>query len=73
MTDHDEMSTTVTERRRAPDLLNLVVGILTLAMALAAFTGVVPDLSGVDPRWVFAAGTGLVGVLLLAGTLRRRR
>jgi hypothetical protein len=69
----DESTTLVETPRRTPDVLNLVVGILTLGMALAAFVGKVPDLSGVDPRWVLAGGAALVGVLLLVGSLRKRR
>lgn len=60
-------------RRRGPDLLALVVGLLTLAMAVAAFVGQVPDLSGFDPRLLFAGGAALVGLVLLVGSLRGRR
>lgn len=54
--------------RRRPDLLTLVVGVLALAMSVAAFVGWVPDLSGFDPRWVLAGGAAVVGALLLRRT-----
>ena len=59
--------------RRRPDALMLVVAALTLAMAVAAFVGVMPDLSGFDPRWVLAAGAAVIGALLLASGVRNRR
>lgn len=59
--------------RRRPDAVLLVVGLLTLAMAVAAFVGTVPDLSGLDARWPAAAGAALVGVLLLVSSLRGRQ
>lgn len=60
-------------RRRAPDLVTLVVGLLALGMAGAAFVGRLPVLPGFDPRWLLAGGAALLGILLLAGSLRRRR
>jgi hypothetical protein len=59
-------------RRRGPDPLALVVGLATLAMAVFAFVGELPDLSGVDPRWVLAGGAALVGLALLVSSLRGR-
>ena len=58
---------------RRPDALMLVIAALTLAMAVAAFVGVVPDLSGFDPRWVLAAGAAVIGALLLTSGVRNRR
>lgn len=58
-------------RRRGPDPLALVVGLATLAMAVFAFTGELPDLGFVDPRWLLAGGAAVVGLLLLVGNLRR--
>jgi hypothetical protein len=58
-----------TRRRRGPDPVALVVGLATLAMAVIAFTGRLPD---VDPRWLLAGGAAVVGLLLLIGSLRRR-
>ena len=57
--------------RRGPDPLALVVGLATLAMAVFAFTGELPDLGFVDPRWLLASGAAVVGLLLLVGNLRR--
>ena len=59
-------------RRRGPDPIALVVGVLTLGMAVAAFTGQLPVLPHFDPRWLLAAATAIVGVLLLLGSTRRR-
>lgn len=59
-------------RRRGPDPLALVVGLATLAMAVFAFVGELPDLSGFDPRWLLAGGAVAVGLVLLVGNLRNR-
>jgi hypothetical protein len=59
-------------RRTGPDPLALLVGVATLAMAVFAFVGELPDLSGVDPRWLLAGGAALVGLVLLVGSLRGR-
>jgi hypothetical protein len=65
-------STERAARRRGPDPLTLFVGLATLAMAVFAFVGEVPDLSGFDPRWLLAGGAALVGLMLLVGSLRGR-
>jgi hypothetical protein len=59
-------------RRRGPDPLTLLVGLATLAMAVFAFVGDLPDLSGFDPRWLLAGGAAVVGLVLLVGNLRSR-
>jgi hypothetical protein len=59
-------------RRRGPDPLALLVGLATLAMAVFAFVGDLPDLSGFDPRWLLAGGAAVVGLMLLVGNLRSR-
>lgn len=59
-------------RRRGPDALTLLVGLATLAMAVFAFVGELPDLSFVDPRWLLAGGAATVGLFLLVGNLRGR-
>ena len=59
-------------RRRGPDLLTLLVGLATLAMAVFAFVGYLPDLSGFDPLWLLAGGAAVVGLVLLVGSLRSR-
>ena len=73
MAEQDRNETTGITRRRGPDLLTLLVGVLTLGMAVSAFAGQVPDLSGFDPRWLLAGGAALIGLLLLVGSLRGRR
>jgi len=70
----DGTTTTETARsRRGPDPVSLLVGLLTLGMALAALVGELPDLSGFDPRWLLAGGAAVVGLMLLVGSLRGRR
>ncbi len=68
-----EDPTTMVRSRRRPDPVALLVGLLALGMAVAAFVGQLPDLSGLDPRWLLAGGAAAVGVLLLVGSLRERR
>lgn len=65
-------TTEVNRVRRGPDPVALLVGLLSLGMAVAAFTGTVPGLSGFDPRWLLAGAAALIGLLILAGTLRNR-
>ena len=67
----EQEQTEVVRRRRGPDPLALVVGVLTLGMAVAAFTGQLPVIN-FDPRWLLAAAAAVVGALLLLGSLRRR-
>jgi hypothetical protein len=75
--EHDEYGTdeapTTNVARRRPDPVALVVGLLSIAMAVFAFVGQVPDLSGLDPRWLLAGGAAAVGLMLLVGSLRGRR
>ena len=59
-------------RRRGPDPLALTVGLATLVMAVFAFVGELPDLSGFDARWLLAGGAVAVGLVLLVGNLRNR-
>jgi hypothetical protein len=59
--------------KRGFDPLTLVVGLLTLGMAASAFVGEVPSFAGFDARWLLAAGAAAIGLLLLVGSLRRRR
>jgi hypothetical protein len=63
---------TATTSRR-PDPVALLVGLLTLGMAVAAFVGQVPDLSWLDARWLLAGAAAAVGALLLVTSLRNRR
>ncbi len=60
-------------RRRGPDVIMLLVGLMALGMSVSAFVGKVPDFSGFDPRWLLAGGAAVVGVLLLVGSLKGRR
>jgi len=69
--EQDQTVTTEVARRRRPDPVALVVGLLTLAMAVAAFTGQLPMIN-FDPRWLLAGAAAVVGTLLLLGSLRRR-
>jgi len=74
VTDMDATTTTKPARSlRGPDPISLLVGLLTLGMALAALVGELPDLSGFDPRWLLAGGAAFVGLMLLVGSLRGRR
>jgi hypothetical protein len=59
-------------RRRGPDVVTLLIGLLALGMSAAAFVGEVPSLAGLDLRWLLAAGAAVVGLLLLVGSLRGR-
>jgi hypothetical protein len=59
--------------RRGPDVITLLVGVLALGMSVSAFVGELPWLPGFDPRWLLAAGAALLGVMLLASSLRRSR
>lgn len=70
--EFDENAPNAVARRRGPDPVALVVGLLTLGMAVSAFTGQLPLLPHFDPRWVLAGAAALVGVLLLLGSMRRR-
>jgi hypothetical protein len=63
---------TQVERRRGPDVVTLLIGLLALGMSAAAFVGDVPSLAGLDLRWLLAAGAAGVGLLLLVGSLRGR-
>ncbi|GAA1877288.1 hypothetical protein GCM10009836_68370 [Pseudonocardia ailaonensis] len=58
--------------RRMPDLLCLIVGLVSLGIAGSGFLGHTPDLSGFDLRWVLAGGAVLLGVVLLAASVRKR-
>ena len=59
-------------RRRGPDLLTLIIGLATLAMAVFAFTGELPGGIGLDPRWLLAGGAAVIGLALLVGSIRGR-
>lgn len=60
-------------RRRFPDPVNLVAGLLTLLAASYALTDGHWILSGVDPRWAIAGIALVVGLMLLGASLRPSR
>lgn len=72
MADHDETCGRAV-RRRGPDAVALFIGLLTLGMATAAFTGQLPNLAGFNPLWLLAGGAAVLGLLLLVGSLGRRK
>jgi hypothetical protein len=69
----DRDHTNEVTRRRGPDVVMLLVGLLALGMAVSAFVGQVPSLAGFDPRWLLAGGAAVIGLLLLVGSLKGRR
>ncbi|HEY4007562.1 MAG TPA: hypothetical protein VGM60_20605 [Pseudonocardia sp.] len=56
--------------RSAPELFTLLVGLLSLAVAVLALVGWMPPVPVFDPRWLFAGGAGVVGLLLLMASVR---
>lgn len=61
------------EERRGFDPLALIFGVGALLVSGTALTNDTGLLPGVDPRWLLAGGAVLVGMLMLAGALRRPR
>lgn len=59
-------------RRRGPDALALVVGVLSLLVAGAGIAGVSP-VDVVDLRWVLAGAAVVAGIALLVAGLRNSR
>ena len=70
-----DASIAVTERpkRRGPDVLTLVMGLITLSAASSALFHWTPPLPLLDPRWLLAGGAVLVGLLLLVASIRPPR
>lgn len=58
------------ERRRAPDALTLMMGLVCIAAAVLTLVGWMPAMPLFDVRWLLAAGAVLVGLLLLAASVR---
>ncbi|MCX6467017.1 MAG: hypothetical protein NTW05_26035 [Pseudonocardiales bacterium] len=58
------------QKRRSPEPLTLVTGLLALVLAVFAFVGELPP---VDVRWVLAGGAAALGLVLLVGSMRTRR
>lgn len=59
--------------RRTPDVLTLVVGLMSLAAATMVLAGWIPQLRMFDLRWVLSGGAVVLGVLLLAASTRSPR
>lgn len=60
-------------QRGGPDPVALIAGLATLGVATYLVTDGSQWLPPIDPRWVIAGGALLVGVLLLALSLRSGR
>lgn len=60
-------------RERGPDMITLIAGILTLLVAGYVLTDGAFTIPGVPQRWLLATAAGVIGLLLLLGSLRRRR
>jgi hypothetical protein len=74
MNDWNEETTTITaERRRFPDPLALIVGLVTLVVSAYALSDGAFDLPGIDPRWLIGGGALFVGLMLLGASLRPNR
>ncbi|GDY29273.1 hypothetical protein [Gandjariella thermophila] len=71
-TDNDRL-----ERRRtslrAPDPITLVAGVLTLGVSGYVLTDGALGIPSTDPKWLLAGAALLIGLLLLAGSLRGGR
>lgn len=57
-------------RRRAPDVLTLIMGLVCVTAAVMTLVGWMPATPLFDVRWLLAAGAVLVGLLLLAASVR---
>lgn len=71
-TPDDASGTTRRPARRMPDLLTLLVGLVSLGVATSGFVGRTPDTMGLDGRWLLAGGAIALGLVLLAVSVRRR-
>jgi hypothetical protein len=60
-------------RRRWPDLITMLFGLLTLFAAAYVLTDGKVWVPTTDPRWLLTGGALLVGVLLLGSSLRGGR
>ena len=60
-------------RRRWPDVFTLLMGLATLFVSGYVLSDGNLWLPTVDPRWLITGGALLVGILLLASSLRRKR
>ena len=58
---------------RGPDVLTLLMGLISLSAAGMALFNWAPALPLLDPRWLLAGGAVLVGLLLLVASVRPTR
>jgi uncharacterized membrane protein HdeD (DUF308 family) len=72
---NEDTTTTTTERRRFPDPLALIVGIVTLVVSAYVLSDGAFNLPAIDTRWLIGGGALFVGLMLLGASLRpgRRR
>lgn len=66
-------STRTESRRRGPDLFTMLCGLATLFVSSYVLTDGRVWVPTVDLRWLLAGGALLVGVLMLASSLRGGR
>ena len=59
--------------RRGPDLLTLLAGVATLLVSGYVLSDGASWLPSMDPRWLIAGGALVVGLILLAASLRGRK
>ncbi|OLF12458.1 hypothetical protein [Actinophytocola xanthii] len=72
MAERNDSAQTETRRRR-PDLFTLIAGLATLFVSSFVLTDGTVWWPRIDGRWLVTGGAVLVGVLLLASSLRGGR
>jgi hypothetical protein len=72
VTDNDPIEQRKTVRR-GPDPVTLIAGVLTLGASAYVLTDGAVGIPFVDPKWLLAGAALLIGLLLLAGSLRPGR
>jgi hypothetical protein len=65
--------TTEETRRRRPDLLTLLAGVGTLLVSSYVLSDGAIGVGSLNPTWLLAGGALLVGVLMLASSMRGKR
>ncbi|WP_199434350.1 hypothetical protein [Qaidamihabitans albus] len=74
MAEHDnEGNGAVRQRTRGVDVFTLIAGLATLGVSGYILSDGASWFPGVDLRWVLAGGAVLVGVLMLAASMRSDR
>lgn len=73
VTEHPAVAVGEQPKRRGPDVLTLVMGLISLSAAGSALFHWTPPLPLLDPRWLLAGGAVLVGLLLLIASVRPPR